>query len=374
MSPHDSLIPEAKPDPAWATGILGPKHYVPVLETRLSELRALREIAGRRPATLDRVQPLFEFPHPVPSDYDEARQLGSMFEVVEALEKFWPQRRAFLSAAQVPASDRLKDGRHPLERAISEWPHASTAIVPVLPPEGDSTVESWLLNAPNSMRHGIAIRASRVDATRDDLRAKLDRLLRRLGASASDTDVILDIGEVAGKRLLGSSLTELVRRVSGTGSWRSLVWVAAGFPESTEELDEGRLNKEDRADWRLYRTLKKDLGLGERLPTYGDHCIQAPGERRSGRSGTAPSAYIRFTGETQFAIARTDRRKPPGPQLQQMAAEMIKQGLAGPETFSPGDERLALLARGGRAGRPAERRQWGFSRHIVKVVDQLDSL
>lgn len=281
----------------------GRQQYVPLLLTKRGERKALHELP---PSVKVAMTPMFVVP-PIDWDYDNDTPLKAAEEhlakLPSELRKAWGRATAMVDMLFIDDQPLPGPGVHPL---VWFTDVANGFGLPLVPTTGLDRTPAYLQAAADVHardRRGVCLRLTPGEwpigtGRTSDLRA----VLRRLGVTPAETDLILDVAEdvVAAPALTLAALAAELASLPNLNDWRSLTVLAAGFPKGAGEFAKG-MNYIDRLDWLLYQQLIQTIGRGPRHPSFGDYVVAHPdpiadvNPRFMQSSGT-----LRYTAEREW--------------------------------------------------------------------------
>ena len=346
--------------------------YVPILQARRGELKALEELPG---AVCGQFTPLLEIPPPTGTLEKHLSDLPAK------LKKSWQERPFFLDIPDHDGSTMLIHGRHPLVVLCDGLRREGMCPIPVTAPHKDADYKAAVKAVVAADGRGACVRVNGSELSKAAVLARSE--MQYLGLTMAQIDFLLDLGPVTATNAPVAAMALQSILTSGNqvnGPWRSLIVASGAFPESMAGLSRG-VHTLPRADWSLWLQVRASLaGTGIRMPTFGDYGIQSPAwtpplDPRLMRA----SANIRYTADTEWVVLRGrivlgKGRVPMTEYARLCQALRARPEYRGPK-FSPGDQYVEDSATGKiKPGTPEISRRQGTSHHLALVVDQLSSL
>lgn len=351
------------------------KHYVPVLQNRSGELRALRELSKE---TWDNITPILEIVGPKnrPDCYKLARVNNWVKKIAEVVGK----RTFYLDVLRLNYNTPT-DTQIPVLEAIFEIAHKKClSVVPVFSPDKalNSTYLKILNNAISREGRGIGIRypiLSAVPRPGSTRRMFLERALASLDISEEHVDVFIDMSFISSDSNLSlKHLVTAIDEICSAGKWRCIALLGSSIPSVLSEIPEGTVGALKRQEWRIWSEITQNQSI--RKIIFGDYVIQNPIPPME-EGGPGMRANIRYTVDDCTLIARGS-----GPVIEtgkEQYIDLCEQLMQRPEfagqDFSWGDSVISACAR--LELDPGSQNQWraaGSSHHIQFVAHQLKAL
>jgi Beta protein len=354
---------------------LSSDHYLPALQARSGELRAL---ANAGPSTWERLTPIIHLAGRMQSGPLSA---AAVREQVRKVVASVGKHTVYLDTLRLGSTHPVTAGKRtvPLLRAIyAQARKRKMCFVPVAHAgESDPQHVELISNAILEDGHGVGIRY-RLRTVVPPASASIDQylcaLIQSLGASVSDADLIVDLQYIDGDVELDCrDVARALSRMLAVGPWRSVVLLGTSMPSSLGEVKEGTIGSLPRREWQLWSELR-EVGL-PRVPAYGDYAIQNPLPPNGG--GPGMRANIRYTTDGRTLIARGH-----GPVIQEgseqyreLCEQLVgcREFLGGEYTW--GDDIIDKCATGTIA--PGAQDMWrgaGTSHHLRFVTEQLKQM
>jgi hypothetical protein len=353
----------------------GSNEYVPVLLTKRGERRA---VASLDPAVAAAIRPLFVV-HEVDWDFDLNQPKKSLTEHLKSLPE--ELAKCWTSAAFIDLNDSgdgpLDSGFHPLT-----WFHAEAAshgleLTPVVStlssdPYFDATQALIASGSDVCLRLGVDEWPAGAGP------ADVDALLMRIGATPSESHLVLDLSDDVGSAAARLAASELYT-FPHLADWRSVTIAATAVPGS---MPAGAgLHVLPRQDWRIYGAL---LGLSPalpRIPTFGDYTVNGASLGVDVNPAVMQiAATLRYTTETDWLVAKGALFKAHGGNSRGGAAVPPAAHLLVTHSDFDGsghcefDDWLIPVAAGGNGSNPETWRRYATHHHIVKTTAQIASL
>lgn len=353
------------------------RHYVPILKGRDGEYGALNRLL---PASRDRITPLIELP-PIPWDFETERPAKTidthLKKVGQKIERAWGAGRPFfLDFGWIAQTERMSDGKHPVEFVFSGVRARGLAAIPVV---GLLSDESYLVACAEAVREdgrGVCIRIQREDfADFEDLRAEFQRVLAATGVARADADLLLDLRALTPetRQIDASGALALISRIPELRHWRTFTLAATSFPQNLVGLPPSDSSVVVREEWDLWNAVLRSRP--SRLPTFGDYGISHPEPSEVDPRVMRPSASVRYTANASWIVLKARNLRDYGyEQFHDVCRELIGMTEYSGREFSWGDGYIDDCAneRVG-TGNLTTWRRVGTSHHIAFVEGQLAS-
>ncbi|WP_223635646.1 beta family protein [Corallococcus sp. EGB] len=355
-------------------------HYVPILKLMQGEREALSQLeAGQR----RRVTPLFEIRPPKTrpvKDKRKAFRVETMDEVLGKvgphLVKAIPEGRAFIDGLHLTPAQMMASGEAPLAYVLAKARESGVALVPATGPERTPEYQAVVRAAVTEDKRGACIRLRRKELFEDNLEHVLSSFLQAIGTVPESTDLVLDLGDIRPDdvNMLSKGILGILSTLPGVKAFRTLTVAAGAFPQSLSRIQQP--TKIPRADWLLWQSLARKASALARLPTYGDHAIQAVQPPSADAALHSGNPNIRCTADEHWLVVRGFSLKLHGfEQYAALAQFLVEQECYAGRSFSRGDDYIFGCAGGAEtAGNSAVWRRVGTNHHIAKVLKQLTSL
>jgi len=263
-----------------------------------------------------------------------------------------------------------------LERAITRIAnHLDLLNVRSVPVIGLSTSPTGLQDAGTVAQMGSRGAALRLDANRwaTGSPGQVDHVLKVVGLTGLDIDLVLDFGAVA-------SLTEVSRALSVAavlepwvdgGQWRSVTVASGAFPRSISNLPKGDPPTAlDRFDAILFDQIATAWSTPELC--FGDFGVNHPEVADPPRQGPLPN--LRYTFGRHWEVYREEKARPGNESFYTLCRRVVASPfwpITGP-AYSWGDSEIESKSRvlGGPGG-ATQWRSYGTSHHMEHVMERL---
>jgi hypothetical protein len=281
---------------------VGSDHYLPALQARSGELRAL---AQADETTWERLTPIV---HLAVRAQSGPLTAGAIREQVRKVAASVGQHTVYLDTLRLGATHPVTAGKKtvPLLGAIYEQARKrKMCFVPVAHAGVTNPQQVELIsNAVLQDGHGVGIRyrlRTVVPPASLSVHQYLSDLIESLCTSASDADLIIDLEYIDGDVELDcGDVARALSNMLAVGRWRSVALLGTSMPSALGEVKEGTIGSLPRREWQLWNELRK-AGL-TRMPAYGDYAIQNPLPPKGG--GPGMRANIRYTTDSRTLVAR----------------------------------------------------------------------
>ena len=342
--------------------------YLPVLKGRQGEFNALADI---QPLTRRAVVPLVEI---VPGPLDDASTVRATVEKTVRKLKVWAGSRLLLDASWLPDEIELLDGVGVLGYAIAAAARAGIDSTPVVRlNDAEPAHRNARLHVESG--NGIAVRLDVEDMDEDpeDLAEALRTLLRRLGRTPAEVDLLLDLGAVDGDVAVRAGVRmvrDVLHALPEPELWRGLVVLSGAFPTDLQAVQPWTLGELPRRDAMLRDHLRRRPL--SRVPTFGDYAVAHPLLVMGPAFSAAPQ--LRYTASDRWLVLKGRRNDPEGHEQFHRVCEAIAQHpeFAG-AALGKADARIADSRREG----PGNTSTWqaiATTHHLDYLVHRLTTL
>ncbi len=365
------------PDPLEAPATFEPLphgrfQYVPVLQNRWGERRALEE--ARREAW-ERMTPLIVAVGP--RDPQKALTSTQLEGWTKRFATMLGDHAFFLDVMRLDPLQPLGGAWTALSYLYDRARSRRLAFVPVLPVNAEPRHQELVRAAAELDQRGAALRYNlqQVALPTGMTHARLlAARLQTLGLPEQVVDVILDLGWLStDANISAADICEVIDEVSSVGPWRNIVLVGTSMPDTLAAISERSLGGLPRLEWDLWTAVTGPT-YGRQV-SFGDYAIQHP--RPPEDSGPGMRANIRYTAINRTVIARGEGSVTQGGNRQYPELCRMITGLDDFETrdYSWGDEVIEACADGGSWS--SSQNVWrgaGTSHHLRLVTDQLRAM
>jgi len=348
------------------------QHYVPCLRWKQGEYQAIFRLLGN---SKHFITPLIEVPE---TGYDFETKT-SKHTIDKHLELFtkrvvkkWGTNPCIVDISLVKSSERLADGRYPLEFVFDELRENFCEAIPATGLDKDKIFGTMIKKITSIDKHGLCIRFNIEEASKPELRKSIEAILSINGLNADQCDLVLDLEAPNFEPIDGFAklCVSIIKRLPQLHQWRTFTLCATSIPVSMSGMKQGQtlLN---RSEWLLYKRIVEVLAAQNyRLPTFGDYCINHPEISAVDMRFVKPYAQIRYTAENSWLIVKgTNVRDNGFEQYRDLCRTITKSIYYLGKDFSFGDEYIADCAKGhANTGTLTTWRMVGTSHHIKKVV------
>jgi hypothetical protein len=170
-----------------------PDTYIPSVRWRMGEYQALFRLSD---AAKERVVPFIVIPE-IEFDFDEWVPKKTMQEHVEPFAKRykqkWGNRPAWIDVHPNVQSESMVDGRLPIAY-VFESLHPGNKAVPAISLGVPANIAAAVSAIVKHDGRGLAIRLRVEHLMKPTVRATIEALMRAVGVSVDQTDLIVDLG------------------------------------------------------------------------------------------------------------------------------------------------------------------------------------
>jgi hypothetical protein len=350
------------------------RHYVPILKWKMGEYQALSRLDKR---IKDGLMPLLEIP-PVGFDFETGLDRKSADEHLadfgKRLKAKWDGRPCFVDLKYVPPTTRLAGGIHFVEGVFADIRASGAQAIPVITLSSDPPFLAAAASVVRADNKGVCLRLNPDDFDRGTFAADIEGLLRQIGATWADADLVIDFGTptytpiTAFVRLLSSTIT----LVPALNRWRTFTLAGTSYP-SPAIATTTPFQLVPRREWEAYRAFVATIGREGRIPTFGDYAVAQPDPVALDMRFIKPVAKLRYTIDDLWYIARgTPVRTNGFGQFRDMCDTLKRQSFFDGRPFSAGDEYIEDCAAGTVPTGNLSTWVWvATNRHLTKVVSDL---
>jgi hypothetical protein len=351
------------------------RKYVPVLKGKLGEFGALRNM---RPDEKCFVTPLIEIP-PIPWDHandQPAKSVDQHLSKVDGLlAKSWGMYHPmFLDFLWIGEKERMSDGAHPMENLFERTRKGGLKVIPVTALVRGEDYQRACRRIAARDHRGMCFRIQTEDFEQPELESKLAEILKCVGVSVGEVDLLLDLGSLDSgvSTQTVTDVVSMIRNLPYLSKWRSFAISATGFPVDLMGLPPLNISTVSRLEWRLWRNIIK-TSIVPRMPVFGDYAIAHPQPPEVDPRIMRASASIRYTTDDDWLILKGQNLRDHGyGQFHDLSDTLVSSGeYSGPE-FSWGDWFIGECAgRRSSSGNLTTWRAVGTSHHISFVLLQV---
>lgn len=355
--------------------MFGDRHYVPLLRSKLAELRALNALP---PEVRHPITPVVEF---LPRTFtDCSSRADTENKLDELAEHFtsWKNQRIILDFSPLnwDYHRQRATGPHPVIGLFERLLRTGVWPVPLVTLKMAAT--SILAQSVSELtrRHsmGISLRVSPAELSLSDgALPMIGRCLDRFRQPVANVDLILDRCAIERSSIPFSELAPLIPWLD---DWGSLTVLAGSFPADLSHLEKGRIHHLRRHEWAHWEAIR-GLWRGRR-PAFGDYTIQHVYFKEPVAFANF-SASVRYTLNDHVMVMRGEGvQNPDGPGYAQWNG-WAKYLLSLPDyfgrDFSAGDAYAAERAlNGASTGTAQSWLQAAFSHHLTVASWQVRGL
>lgn len=359
----------------------GPRHYVPILKGKPAEFGALQNLDSD---IREGLTPLVDL-MPIPWDYDNDGPQKTLDEHIKdvgsKVATCWgTDRLAFVDVSLLADSGPTSEGSHPLTEVFKQGRAAGAKLVPVTGLSRDGSYQEAVKAAAVEDGRGICIRLTIEDfKSAEETKRSLDDLMGIVGTSPSQTDMVVDLGDIQPGQVNTSMLAALtvLKNLPFLSAWRSLTLAGTSFPKNLSGVKAG-MSTIPRHEWALWQKVLLQSGVLPRVPSFGDYGVSSQEFVEMDPRIMDPSANIRYTIDSQWLIPKGGslRKSVEGfAQYRDLSRELVRRPEFCGAAFSWGDRFISECAAGkAGTGNATTWRQVGTSHHLTFVVRQIASL
>jgi hypothetical protein len=219
---------------------------------------------------------------------------------------------------------------------------------------------------------GVMVRLGKGDlAIKERIATALENLCTFLDVSHDKVDLLLDYEFREPDEYEDLIVLQELHfgKIPNLKSWRTLTLASASFPDSINDLPDGKWIPLERTEWKSW----KRLAFAEdtkRKPSYGDYGIRHPSPPTFG----TPKPNLRYTIEDSY-LCRRDEAKHAA--MKEICRSLVKRAEYMGAPFSAGDTAISVTAANrdaGGTGGGQQWTQWCSNHHFEFVATQIQSL
>jgi hypothetical protein len=285
------------------------------------------------------------------------------------LKAKWHSRSCFVDTKYLPAQSRMNDGRHFIEEVFEQARNEKCRAIPVIGlSNGPSSLKATAAVIQSDQR-GVALRLKISDFDRPNLAADIEKILKTLGVSYIEADLIVDKGTM---NLITKIIIALIDMIPMLNRWRTFTITGTSYPASVAGL-ESPFQEIPRQEWIAYRALVNRIGSGARIPTFGDYAVAHPDPVELDMRIVKPFAKLRYTFKNHWHIGRGAPVRTKGfEQYRRLCKTLMNQEYFDGLGYSAGDDYIAGCAGGEEPTGNLTTWVWvSTNRHLTKVVNDL---
>jgi hypothetical protein len=263
------------------------------------------------------------------------------------------------------------DGRLPIAY-VFESLHPGNKAVPAISLGVPANIAAAVSAIVKHDGRGLAIRLRVEHLMKPTVRATIEALMRAVGVSVDQTDLIVDLGapNYEPYEEFADALISALGALGELTVFRSYVILGCAYPE-TVPLDKPGGNLV-RHDWQFFKTFVAKLGVTSRVPNYGDYTIVnpefTPRDMRLIKSG----GRVVYTCNGDWFIRKGGAFRDNPAQMHDHCAFILSSGKFRGATFSDGDHFIERCAK--KLVGPSNQPFWkqvGINHHIMHVLEDL---
>jgi len=357
------------------------KHiYMPVLKWKQGEYLALEKMEESDKVSL---LPLVDI-SPVAWDFDKECPKKSIKAHIDSLTKNFNKKwgangNILIDFRHIDVGIEESNGFEPIEYGFEIFRRNSVQAIPVTDLDREDIYQKSINAINKTDKKGCAIRLYRKDLYFSSLPEMIDKLLSRLDLYFDEIDLILDLKTVGVDDLSSASIKNLIQGISSIPAitnWRSFTLLSSGFPEDLPGIVKSSCEVIlPRYEVQIWKSLKTNSFLLERLPIYGDYGVEGTVtlDDSVDLSKVDARVNIRYTLENDWlVIKKKQARKHGHEQFQTLCKDLVARSEYYGREFSWGDEEIFLCARNETGnGNHSTWRKIGVSHHVAVVLDEL---
>jgi hypothetical protein len=350
---------------------LTPDTYVPSLRWRMGEYQALFRLTDAAKA---RVVPFIVIPE-IEYDFEEERPKHTLQEHVESFPRRykakWGGRPAWIDVHPKINTLKMDGGKLPIAWVFDELDLRSNAV-PATSLDATPAINAAVAMIIGKDGRGVGIRARIEHVMRPTCQAALATLMKTVGVSPAETDLIVDLGAPNYEPYadFAAGLSAALDALGDVSAFRSYVLMGCAYPE-TMALDKpgGDL---PRHDWQFFETFVGRLAKGARMPNFGDYTIVHPEFTPRDMRRIKSAGRVVYTDKNNWHVRKGGAFRDNPEQMHDHCAYIVGSGKFRGAAFSFGDDYIDKCAV--KADGPSSPTRWkevAISHHIMHVLEDL---
>lgn len=340
------------------------RHYVPILKAKAGECWALTNLKS---PSKNLITPVFEL---VKHDQKKTTFEEDLEKKIFSLGKSW-QRPFFFDVRHVSPKNGFPEAST-MTAAFDQIRKRGMHGVPVTKLGYSPQFQQAIRRIVSQDGKGIMVRLGKGDlAIREKIATALSNLCTFLGVGNEDVDLLLDYEFKHPEEYEDLIVLQELHfsKIPKLKSWRTLTLASASFPESINDLPDGKWVLLDRTEWKSWERIAFSEKTG-RKPSYGDYGIRHPSPPTFG----TPKPNLRYTVKDSY-LCRRDEAKHAA--MKDICRSLVRRSEYSGAPFSAGDAAISATAANqgsGGTGGGQQWTQWCSNHHFEFVATQIQSL
>lgn len=347
--------------------------YVPSLRWRQGEYQALLELED---SAKGRVVP-FVCITEIEYDFEKQKMSKTLQEHVETFPKRykakWGNRPAWIDVNSTINATPMDNGQIPVAWVFDRL-HDKHGAVPVTSFDAKDVINNEVKRIVKRDGRGVGIRARIEHVMKPSFGATLAALMAKLGVTAADTDLIIDLGcpNYEPYADFADALTPALSGIPSLKEFRSYVLMGCAYPETVPIQKPG--GNLPRHDWLFFAVFLKKLPKGSRVPNFGDYTIVNPNfTPQDMRKIQAPGKVV-YTDKNNWYIRKGGAFNLNRAQMHDHCEFIMKSDKFRGPKFSYGDQYIEDCAKKKNGAGPSTQTTWkkvAINHHIMHVLEDL---
>lgn len=351
-------------------------HYVPILKGKAAEYLSLQMLHSDIKSLLT---PLIEIP-PIPWDFENEKPSRTIDDhvanIASKIQSSWSEGRPlFLDLSMIAEEETMKDGRTPLSYVLDQARQLNIRLIPVFRLDSSRRTIESLAQAVSKDGLGACLRVLGEDFDDEDQQREIGHLISQLGLDYSQTDLILDFGEVTEEHVqnLVRSVRVIAQIIPNLEDWRTFTFAGSAFPINLARFAAGKVSKISRSELEIWESLVSNPSRIKRLPSFADYAIAHPSLEEIDPRVMRMSANLRYTTDRYWLILRgRDVRRYGYEQFHALCHTLTLHAEYSGPSYSWGDVRIEKCAKKEVGpGNATTWRQIGTTHHLTLVAQQI---
>lgn len=344
--------------------MFGYHHYVPIVKAKAGECWALSNLKS---SSKELITPVVEL---VRHDQKKTTFDDDLKKKLAALGKSW-ERPFFFDVRHVAPKNGLPEAGT-MSAAFKVLQKQNMEGIPVTKLGYSPQFQKAVRDIVTHDHRGVMVRLGKGDlGQKEKITTALENFCTFIGVDYAEVDLLFDYEFRQPEEYEDLIVLQELHfsKIPHLNSWRTLSLASASFPESINDLPDGKWIPLERTEWKSWKHLAFADKTG-RKPSYSDYGIRHPSPPTFG----TPKPNLRYTIEDSY-LCRRDEAKHAA--MKEICRSLVKRSEYAGGPFSAGDTAiLATAANQGAGGTGGGQQwtQWCSNHHFEFVATQIQSL
>jgi len=337
--------------------------YVPVIKCKAGEFIALSKLPEE---FKDEIVPIADL---VPNPQKKLEE--HIHSSIGYIQRWDRERLIYIDGYMIQDNDIMIHRKRYMEYIFNEIRKYKYNVIPVVSNISNPDYIVQIKNIVEKDSRGLCLRifSSREISINDEI----ERMMPRIDLGFNQIDLLIDLQslEILSPDEILNWQKEIIKNLSYSSSWRSLVLTGSNFPINLTKLTANQIHLIPRKHWSAWKQLFESSDI-ERFPSYSDYGISHPLMSEVEGIPNA-SASIRYTNSDEYYIYRGRGTRQHGfEQFFEIATALINSSEYFGRDHCYGDEFIYRCGTERKLkGRLLDWRAVGTNHHITVVVNQL---